>query len=349
MASDDPASALRAAFDGVTPLTVGLEEEVVLLDPETLDLAPVAADVLRDLDGRFKPELPAAQLELVTPPRATVAQAIDDLRDARRTLAAHAAGRVRPAALAVHPFAAASGALSRGERYEAIERRYGEVARRQLVCALQVHVAVGGAERTVAVHDALRSHLPLLAALAAAAPFYEGRDTGLASIRPSLGRLLPRQGVPPALGSLDEYAGALRAVGDPALWWWEVRPHPVHGTLELRVPDVQPWLADGAAVAATAHALVAWLSDRYDGGDLPSPEPTWRIEERRWLAARHGSEGPLEEELGRLLDALVPFADRVGAGAELAGARRLARRGAAARLRELGPRGAAMEAADAFD
>jgi glutamate---cysteine ligase / carboxylate-amine ligase len=330
MAPDDPAKPaaerLRRVFDSVQPLTVGLEEEVVLLDAGTLDLAPVAHAVAARSDGRFKPELPAAQLELVTAPVDRVGEAIAQLSAARRELAAAVRhDGVRPAALAVHPFAGAVGELTPGDRYAAIEARYGQIARRQLVGALQVHVAVGGARRTIAVHDAVRSYLPLLAGLAAAAPFYEGGDTGLASIRPSLGRLLPRQGVPPVLGSVEAFAAALGVVGDDAQWWWEVRPHPVHGTLELRVPDVQPWLADAAAVVAVAHALVAWLAERCDAGDLPAPEATWRIDERRWLAARHGAAGPLAEDAAALIDA-----------------------GAAARLRPLGPRGAASAAVAAF-
>ena len=148
------------------------------------------------------------------------------------------------------------------------------MARRQLVCALQVHVAVGGADRTLAVYNALREHLPELAALAANAPFHAGADTGLASIRPKISEGLPRQGIPPAFASWDELAAELRwgttagALPELALWWWELRPHLSHGTLELRVPDAQTTVAEAAAVAAVAHALVVRLAERHDAGEL---------------------------------------------------------------------------------
>ena len=160
--------------------------------------------------------------------------------------------------------------------------------------ALSLTVAVGGHARTLAVYNALRSFLPELAALAANAPFYAGQDTRLASVRPKICDLLPRQGIPPAIQSWDAYVEALGwgasagALPAPGRWWWELRPHPAHGTLELRVPDSQVTVADAAAVAAVAHCLVGWLAARYDDDDLPEPDPTWRIEENRWAACQHG-------------------------------------------------------------
>ena len=340
------ADAMRARFDDVAPLTVGLEEEAMLVDPGSLDLLPRAKDVVeRAADGRFKPELPAAQLEIVLPPSATVGGSIAALGIARRDLSAAADGIGLLLAAGAHPFAAPVGRLSEGERYRAIEREYGDVARMQLVCALQVHVAVGGHERTLAVYNALRSHLPELAALAANAPFYAGRDTGLASVRPQIANLLPRQGVPPAFASWDEYADALRTGGfPPGHWWWELRPRPALGTLELRVPDAQSTLADAAAVAAVAQTLVAWLAARHDAGELPEPAPTWRIEEHRWAACRHGLDAvfgdlatgartPVRELLANRIEALAPTAARLGCAEELGEARRLLRANGAERQR----------------
>ncbi len=198
----------------------------------------------------------------------------------------------------MHPFSSGVGELNAGERYEHTRAEYGHVATRQLVCALQVHVALGGAERTLAVYNGLRAYLPLLAALAANAPFYEGRDCGLASVRPKLSELLPRQGVPPPIPSWAHYAELLRwgrrsgTFRDPRTWWWELRPHTLYGTLEFRVPDAQSTVADAAAVTAVAYGLVHWLAARHDAGEsLPTVE-TWRIEENRWSACRHGTPGP---------------------------------------------------------
>jgi carboxylate-amine ligase len=349
------AQRLTETFDTVEPFTVGLEEEVMLLDPDTLDLAECAPALLRrfgNAPSPFKLELPASQIELVTPPRRSVPEAIADLGAARGELLVAAAGLVRPAAAGMHPFSAAEGALNRGPRYERAAAEYGWAARRQLVCALQVHVAVGGADRTLAVYNALREELPALAALAANAPLRGGRDTGLASARPLISGLLPRQGVPPVLTSWAEFAENLRwgaaagAMPEPSFWWWELRPHPRFGTLELRVPDAQTTLADAAAVAAVAHALVVELSERHDAGDLGPPAPSWRIEENRWSACRHGIDGtladlssgeaiPTRDRLEALIGRLAPIAERIGAGDALAEARRLARRNGAVRQRAI--------------
>lgn len=359
-------------FDAVQPLTVGLEEEVMLLEPRTLELLESAPAVLERLpaDGRFKLEMPASQLELLTAPRSHVPGAIADLRSARRALLDAVDGLAQPAAAGVHPFSAGQGSLNSGARYAHTASEYGPVARRQLVCALQVHVAVGDAARTLAVYNRLREELPLLAAVAANAPLYEGRDTGLASVRPKISELLPRQGVPPPLAGWDELERELRwgaaagTVPEPSSWWWELRPHLGFGTLELRVPDAQTTLADAAAIAALAQALVAWLSERHDDGERYEPVPTWRIEENRWAACRHGVEGaiadlrtgeprPARERLHSLIDTLEPFAERLGAAPALQHARDLVERNGALRqravAREAGPRGLAEWLARRFE
>ncbi|MEA2149475.1 MAG: glutamate---cysteine ligase / carboxylate-amine ligase [Solirubrobacteraceae bacterium] len=351
------AQALRQLFDRTAPLTVGIEEELMLLDAQTLELAPRAPELLRALgaDPRVKLELPAAQLELVTPPSTTVADAVGHLRATRAHLA-EAAGRLglRLAGAGAHPFSAPLGTLNGGARYDATHAEYGAVAEAQLVCGLHVHVAVGGADAVIAVHDALRSHLPELAALAAAAPFYAGRDTGLASVRPEISTLLPRQGVPPALGSVEEFAAQLAwgaaagAVADPRRWWWELRPHPIHGTLEVRVCDTQPDVRGAGALAGVVHALVAELAARHARGELPPPAAGWRIAENRWSACRYGLGGrmadlatggrePTARRVGRLLDEVAGAAHSLGCDAELGDARRLLEAGGdAARQRAVG-------------
>jgi len=349
------ASELRATFDAVEPFTVGLEEELMLLDPATLDLSPVAGEALARLgdDARFTRELPAAHLEIATAPAARATDALAQLAAARADLLRATDGLALPAAAGVHPFAGLSGVLSDGERYALIERAYGPVARRQLVASLQVHVAVGGAERTLAVHDALRSYLPELAALAANGAYHGGRDSGLASARPLLCGLLPRQGVPPALESWERVAAELSwgasagALAEPRLWWWELRPHPAYGTLELRVPDAQTTLADAAGVTVFAQALVAWLAERRDAGERLPVAPGWRIEENRFAALRHGLDGeladlasgeriPARERLRALLERLAPVAERLGAGALLPHAYALVERNGAVRQRVIG-------------
>jgi glutamate---cysteine ligase / carboxylate-amine ligase len=352
------AGSLRAVFDAPRARTVGIEEELMLLDPRSLDLAPHAQQALAALGGdlRFKPELPAAQIENVTVPRGSVGAAAADLRAARRDLAAAVDGRTLVAAAGVHPFAAALGELNRGPRYVSLAEQFGSLARRQLVFGLHVHVAVGGSDVALMVHDALRSHLPELAALAANAPFHEGGDSGLASVRPRISAMLPRQGIPPALGSWAAFERALGwgasagALPDPRRWWWELRLHPTFGTVEVRVADAQTTVGEAAACAAVAHALVTWLGERAAAGERLAVAPTWRIAENSFLAARDGLDAqfadlvtgerePVRERLERLLDELAPVAARLGCAAELEHARRLtAGPGGAARQRAVAAR-----------
>jgi carboxylate-amine ligase len=348
----------RVIFDAVRADMVGLEEELMLLDPVTLDLAPCAQQALAALNGdaRFKPELPAAQIENVTVPRRTVGLAAEDLRAGRRDLRDALDGIARVGGAGVHPFAAALGELNEGARYAKLEQTYASIARRQLVFGLHVHVSVRGADLAVAVHDALRSYLPDLAALAANGPFYEGRDSGLASVRPSIAAMLPRQGVPPALGSWDEFERALRwgasagALPDARRWWWQLRLHPTFGTIEVRVADAQTTIGETAAVAAVVHALVTWLARRAADGEHLAVAPTWRIEENSFVAARDGLDAqladlvtgeqePVRDRLERLLEELAPVAAELGCGGELEHARALAAGpGGAARQREVAAR-----------
>ena len=221
----------------------------------------------------------------------------------------------------MHPFAAPLGVLNRGERYDAILDEHGDVARSQLVCALQVHVAVGGADATLAVYNALRGHLPELAALAANAPFHAGRDTGFASIRPLIGGLLPRQGVPPAIPSWAEFAEMLRWAGDPKTWWFELRPHVAYGTLELRVCDTQTTLAEAAAIAAVrarARGLARRSATRpgtrrsAGGSSTTASPPHVTGSMPRSPICRRASGGPVREILRERLETLAPVAERLG-------------------------------------
>ncbi len=358
------AGALVAAFDAATPHTVGIEDELMLLDPETFELAPAASELLELTDGdpRYKLELPSSQLEIVSPVSERVEEVASALRRARRELAQLASGRFAFAGAGVHPTSTGIGELNDLPRYEHTIREYGMVARRQLVCALQVHVSIGSADLALAVYNASRSYLPLLAALSANAPFYEGADTGLASVRPKLGDLLPRQGVPPAFSSWEEYGETLRwgnaagALPNPGTWWWELRPHRRYGTLEFRVPDGQSTVADGAAIAAVIQALVAWLGDRHQEGERLPVAPRWRIEENRWSACRHGVEGEMADLqtgerretrawLSELLAVLEPVAARLGSAPLLREAARLIEaNGAIAQRRVAGEEGIAAVA-----
>ncbi len=323
---------LQAPFEQGEPYTVGLEDEVMVLEPDTFDLAPRAGEVLALLEGdsRFKPELPASQLEIMTQPHRTATAAGTELACARRDLAEVTRSIARFGAAGLHPFSPAVGRLTDSPRYRALATEYRCVAQRELVCALHVHVSVGDPTRALSVYNAARSYLPLVAALAANAPFYEGQDSGLASVRPRIATLLPRQGVPPAIASWKEYAEILEwgsATGtfkDASRWWWELRLHPEFGTVEFRVPDAQSTASEATAVAWVIQALVAWLGHRHEGGEVLPVHPTWMIDENRWLACRDGVTGemvdfatgrrrPTRELLEALLAELLPVAKDLGA------------------------------------
>ena len=249
------ADILRARFDAPDALGIGIEEELFLLDGETLDLLPRAREVLERTDGdpRFKLELPASQLEIVTPPCPTWRRRWTRCAAARRDLAEAAAPIGRLMTAGAHPFAAELGVLTDDPRYQRTLDEYGDRARRQLVSGLHLHVSLGGADRTLAVYNAMRSHLPELAALAANAPFHAGRDTGPGLDPPD------DRGQPAAPGRAagDRELGVVRAtrcswgeasdtVPDARRWWFELRLHATYGTLELRVPDAQSSVDDVA-------------------------------------------------------------------------------------------------------
>ncbi|HZU60230.1 MAG TPA: YbdK family carboxylate-amine ligase [Solirubrobacteraceae bacterium] len=366
MPLEPPSSdALEALFDSATGYLVGIEEELMLLDPASLELVPKGPEVLGWVDGdeRFKLELPASQIEVVTPPRATVEAAATELMAARHDLAGCTQGRVRIASAGVSPVGSGRGEVNASPRYQAILREYGPIAERQLVCALQVHVSIPGAGRALTVYNHARTYLPWVAALAANGRFYEGEDTGLASVRPKISELLPRHGIPPAFADWREYADALSwgksayAVPEPGAWWWELRPHPSFGTLEFRVPDSQPTVAQSAAVAAVIHALVVWLARRCDAGEQLPVASTWRLEENRWSACRYGVEGEMVDPrtgqrrrtrdcLEELLQALGPIAAELGASRALQQAVSMVQVNGAIRQRQVGEGGGAHAVAE---
>ena len=343
---------LAARFGATDRPTFGIEEEIMVLDPETLDLLPRGKELLEGLDGRFKPELPASHVEIATSPHTSFDELAEELAGCRRLLAAHVGDRAWPAAAGVHPFSTRLGKLNESERYDRLLARYGNVLRQQLVCGLHLHIGIGGPERSLAVYNAQRSYLPDLSALASNAAIYDGRDTTLASIRPLISGMLPRMGVPPALDSWDGYASHLNwglergLIGRPAEWWWELRLHGGLGTLEIRVPDAQTACEDAVAVGVVAVGLAVWLGDSYDAGDLPPVVSSLQINENR-SAALHGGLNatlvdfetgacvPAAERLDTLMDSIAPAVGRIGGDVHLCRARELLLEGGAKRQRRI--------------
>jgi carboxylate-amine ligase len=291
-------SALRRAFDAVSDLTVGAEEELLLLDPTTLEPAPASERVLAEAgeSDAVRPELWSAQIEIVSGVHNSPGAVIADLQTARTRLLERLAGRLRIAGLGTHPLARPARAFHPGDRYAAIVERHGLGARiGALATGLHVHVAVSGADRALAVYNAMRAYAPIFTALAANAPFIAGEDSGLATVRPMLADALPRQGVGPYLASWASLEDLIRwgwrtdAIPDPAQLWWECRLNLRLGTIEMRAPDAQSSLDDAYGLIAFAHALVADLCERLDGGERLPMLDTLRIQENRWRAMRFGT------------------------------------------------------------
>ena len=294
---------MSEAFGSV--FTVGIEEELLLVDPDRGHaLAPVAHEVLARMtvaDGAAGHEAFAAELELRSPPCATVAEARAALGETRA--AARAAGACLLGA-GLHPTSAfgEGTALVPLPRYARVEDDMRGLIKRTPECALHVHIGVPDRDTALRVHNGLRRHLPLLGALAANSPWWFGRDSGLASARYAVVQAYPGRGVPRAFAGWDEYeaacASAVRAgaADDYTHLWWDVRPHPRLGTVELREMDAQTRLEDVAALAALVQCLAR------DAAERAAP-PAATPEALGWsafAAARDGMEARLLDEHGSL-------------------------------------------------
>jgi glutamate---cysteine ligase / carboxylate-amine ligase len=355
-----PASPLRvdrcvAAFEETQSFTIGAEEELMLVHRASGDLAHEVDRVLDPSDSRFAPELRAAQLEIITPICATAADVCRELASARRTLTERLPPELALLAAGTHPTSTSWGEIANGDRYRDIADEYAFAASRTLVCGLHVHVAVGGAQRALAVYNALRSFLPELAALAANSPFFEGLDTRMCSVRPKMNELYPRSGIPPAFSSWDELVRFLewgRRGGlfpDFSYLWYEMRPHLRYGTLEIRVADTQTTVDDAAGYVALVQALVAWLADRFDAGEELPVHETYRIAENAWRAHRYGLGGwlvdldsgepqPTRLRIANLVGLLESYAARFGVDDKLPTTRTLLAGGGADRQRYVAAR-----------
>jgi carboxylate-amine ligase len=328
------------------PWTVGVEEEVMLLDPHTMALASRIDDVLPalsdELAGQASAETHAAALEVATHPHATVGDAVRELARLRGRLASDLARLgLRPAVAGTHPFAEWQEIeISPGARYQSIYASMRELARREPTFALHVHIALPGAEAAVRALRGLRAHLPVLLALSGNSPFWQGRLTGLASTRTPVFGGFPRVGIPRAFADYADYAEAVDqlmrcgAFPEPTFLWWDIRLQPKLGTLEVRVMDAQTRVTDVAALVALVQCLVRIEATEglADPVLVASPEV---LDENRFLAARDGMAAelldpaaerrvPVDAWLETLLDACAPHAEALGCTTELLEASALA-------------------------
>jgi carboxylate-amine ligase len=347
------------------PWSVGVEEEVMLLEPSAMRLANRVPEVRRrlppDVAARTSAETHACVLELRTLPAPTPAAVTADLAAVRlrvdraldrMALCAGAAG--------THPAASWRDVeVSSDERYRRVRASMRVLAEREPTMALHVHVAVPGPGVAVSVLDGLRDDLPLLLALAANSPYWQGRDTGLASARTPIFSMFPRTGIPRRFERYAEYVAAVDglvgsgAIPDPSFIWWDVRLQPRLGTIEVRVMDAQTRVADVAAITALVQCLVVLHAEGAPGEPL-GPEA---LAENRFLAARDGMAAafiapggrePAARRLEERLAACEPYAASLGCRDELEQVASLAARPGHARQRARGVEGALLRLASEF-
>src|SRR5919109_1632069 len=299
-------SVLDHAFGRGAAYTLGVEEEYMLLDPESFDLVQridtvLAAIVGHEHEARMKPELMQSTLEVATPVCRTAGDADRELRRLRsavRTIAAE--NELRMGSAGTHPFSLFERQrITARDRYRALVDQMQYVARRELIFGLHVHVAVDDPDKAIHVVNGILVALPLLMALSASSPFWRGEPTGLASTRQPIFAAFPRSGPPPRFRDYEEYAAVVGqpektgCIADYTHIWWDVRLHPRLGTVEIRICDAVTRVEDAVALTAFCQALVKHLCDLYESGkDIPSYHRMLTTE-NKWLAARYGLEAPV--------------------------------------------------------
>ena len=332
---------------GAPALTVGIEEEYLLVDPVTRDLAADPPDALLEtcqerLSGRASPEFMRCQIEVGTPVCASVAEARQELAHLRRTVTdiARSHGLALIAA-STHPFATwRPQKTTERERYEQLEHDIGTPVRRLLICALHIHVGIQDPDLRIDLMNQVRYFLPHLLALSTSSPYWQGEDTSLMSYRLAVFNELPRTGIPEdyvSFGEYQQHLAALIATGvieDGTKIWWDVRPSARFPTLEIRICDVCTRLEDSLTIAALYVSLIRML------WRLKRNNATWRryktflINENRWRAMRYGCNGGLidfgrremvgySDLLEEMLELVDQDAEALGCRAEVRRARRI--------------------------
>jgi glutamate---cysteine ligase / carboxylate-amine ligase len=319
--------------------TVGIEEELMILDAETYALVNAIEDLVQESpDGEIKPELMESVLEISTSPAPDVRAAGAKLRALRRQVRDTAGKRgLAIGSAGTHPFAKwEDQRITAAPRYRDLVDALRFVARQEIIFGLHVHVGVDDADKAIHVANGMRVHVPILLALSANSPFWRGDATGLDSTRMPIFRAFPRVGIPPFYDGWADYERRIDFMVDAGVmedytWlWYDVRPHPNFGTVEIRAMDGQTHVRHTIGLAALIQAMVKELSEHYDAGKKLADFPYEMLDENKWLASRHGLEGDLVDLperrtvatkalARRLYDRLREHAQDLGAGAEIEG------------------------------
>ena len=349
----DGTSVLDHRFGKGDPYTLGVEEEYMLLDPETWDLVQHIDSVLAAAEDsehqdQIHAELMQSVLEVTTPVCRTAGDIHASLAQLRSYVAeiARAEG-CRFGSAGTHPFSLFERQrITARDRYRNLVDQLQYIARRELIFGMHMHVAVDDPEKAIQVVNGLLVHLPQLLAMSASSPFWRGEPTGLMSSRQMVFAAFPRSGPPPRFKDYADYAevvGQLERTGciaDYTHIWWDIRPHPRLGTIEMRVCDAVTRLEDVVAITAFFQAIVKMYCERYESG---KEIPTWHrllTTENKWLAARYGLEAPImdlatgrrnrvpvAQLIRRTLRDIEPHAKELGSERELEGVRDILARG----------------------
>ncbi len=346
-------SVLEHHFGAGTPYTLGVEEEYMLLDGTTFDLVQhiesvLAATAGHELESQVNAELMQSVLEIATPVCSSAGDVMRELCRLRSYVQGIATERgMRVGSAGTHPFSLFERQrITAKDRYRALIDQLQYVARRELIFGMHVHVAVDDADKAIKVMGGLLPQLGPLLALSASSPFWRGEPTGLASSRQSVFAAFPRSGPPPRFRDYEDFAevvGQLERTGciaDYTHIWWDVRPHPRFGTIEVRICDAVTRVEDAVAIAAYCQAIVKLLCERYDAGEEIPSFHRILTSENKWLAARYGLEAPVmdlqtgrrnrmpvAQLVRRTLREIEPHARELGSERELEGIRAILDRG----------------------
>ncbi|MBV9802953.1 MAG: carboxylate-amine ligase [Solirubrobacterales bacterium] len=332
---------------GGKPYTIGIEEELMILDADSLELVNAIDALIEPAPaGEIKPELMESVLEVSTDPCENTAQAGEQLRALRSQVRETAARKQMTIGSAgTHPFAMwEDQRIVSMSRYRDLVSALRFVARQELIFGMHVHVGLDDPDKAIHVANGMRVHLPILLGLSANSPFWRADVTGLASARTPIFRAFPRVGIPPTYKDWADYEQRIefmvksRVIEDYTYQWYDVRPHPNFGTVEIRVMDSQTHVEHTLGLAALVHGLVKELSEHFDAGKTLSRYPFEMLDENKWLAARHGLEGdlvdlphqarvPARELARRLLDRMKEHCRDLGSHGELEAVEDLLERG----------------------
>ena len=332
---------MRIPFASNAGSSLGVEWELQLVSPETRQLTSGANEILQALSPgsehpKAKHELLQSSIEVITGVCATVSEATADLAATIGELQPLVGDRgLAMLCAGTHPLTDwQTQVISGNPRYGKLIEDMQWLARRLQIFGVHVHVGVRSPDKAIAIVNALSAYIPHFLAISASSPYWVGADTGLASARSKVFEALPTAGLPYQLDGWSEFESYMDTlvntgtIGSIKEVWWDIRPHPVYGTVELRICDGLPTLREVGMVAALSQCLVEMLDREIDKGyTLPTPKG-WVVRENKWRAARYGLDAqiivgdqhdtmPVREALEMLVQDLRPTAERLGCADEL--------------------------------